>query len=135
MIDELCELLQHQVDAATALEGRLRALELVVAADEHRFVPLAVEELEAASERLAALELARALALGTAGLPDDVAARDLVAGVADPDETERLRDVVDDLAAATARLVDARERAGVVVTRGARASRERLYAASTLAAH
>jgi len=134
VIDELCEVLRHETEAANRLEGRLRALELVVAADEQRFVPLAIDEMEAASERLAALELTRVLALATAGLPVDVAAADLLNGVVDPDAAHRLRVVVAELASATDRLVDARQRARTVVARGAEGAQRRLTAAAAFAA-
>ena len=49
VLDELVDLLHRQTVAVTALEGRLRALELVVAADEQRFVTLALDELERAA--------------------------------------------------------------------------------------
>lgn len=135
MIDELCDLLRRETSAAIALEGRLRALELVVAADEQRFVTLALDEMEAASEHLASLELTRVLALAAAGMSPDVAASDLVNGVADPDEAERLGTVVAELSEATARLTDARHRAQVVVASGTQNSRERLRAAQEFALH
>lgn len=135
MIDELCELLRRETEAARTLEGRLRALELVVAADEHRFVALALDEMETASEHLAALELTRVLALATAGLPADVAASDLVDGAADPTEAERMRAVVAKLAAVTERLGDARDRAKLVVATRARTARDRLSAANAFALH
>lgn len=135
MIDELCDVIRRETDAAIALEGRLRALELVVAADEQRFVTLALDEMEVAAERLAALELTRVLTLLTAGLDADVSARDLVADVADPDAGERMGQLVTKLAVATERLGDARLRAEVVVANGSRMSRDRLYAANAFAMH
>jgi hypothetical protein len=135
VIDELCDVLRRETEAATALEGRLRALELIVAADEQRFVSLALDEMEVAAEHLAALELTRVLTLSTAGIPVDVAARDLVAGVADVEAGERMRDVVAALSSAMERLSDARHRAAVVVAGGSRTSRDRLYAANALAMH
>lgn len=135
MIDELCDLLRHETEAVGVLEGRLRALELVVAADEQRFVSLALDEMEVAAERLAALEVTRVLALSSAGFPVDVAASDLLAGIADPDAGARMRDLVAALATATARLSDARDRAEVVVARGARISRNRLHATHAFAMH
>lgn len=135
MIDELCDLLRRQAEAATQLERRLRALELVVAAGEQRFVPFALDEVETASEQLASLELTRVLALSTAGLPVDVSARDLVSGVSDPDAALRLYTVVSALETATDRLFEARERARNVVLRGAEGNQQRQMAANEFAAH
>lgn len=131
MIDELCDVIRRETDAATALEGRLRALELVVAADEQRFVALALDEMEVAAERLAALELTRVLMLSTAGIAVDVSARDLVAVLADPDAGESMSQMVTELALATERLGDARLRAEVVVANGSQRSRDRLDAANS----
>jgi hypothetical protein len=78
VIDELHEVLAHQRDAAQALEGRLRAVELLLAAGEPRFLALAVDEATAASERLAALEVTRALTLTALGAPVDVTASEVV---------------------------------------------------------
>lgn len=135
MIDELCDVIRRETDAAIALEGRLRALELIVAADEQRFVALALDEMEMAAEHLAALELTRVLALSTAGLAVDVSARDLVADVADPDAGERMSQLVAGLAVAAERLGDARLRAELVVAEGSRTSRDRLYAVNAFAMH
>ena len=106
MIHELCDLLRREADAVAVLAGRMRALELVMAADERRFVPLALEEVEAAAERLAALELTRVLVLSTAGLPADLAATGLVDRVADPDLRARVREAIGELVRATGRLAD-----------------------------
>ena len=134
MIEELYQLLHRQTMAVETLEGRLRALELVIAADERRFVAVALDELESASEQLAALELTRSLALTTAGMSPDVSARDLLASI--PDEADRtlLAGVIDRLRQATVRLEDARERARVVVGRSAAELRSRIDAAERFAA-
>lgn len=131
MIDELCDVIRRETDAATALEGRLRALELVVAADEQRFVALTLDAMEVAAERLAALELTRALMLSTAGIAVDVSARDLVAVLADPDAGDSMSQLVAELALATERVGDARLRAEVVVANGSQRSRDRLDAANS----
>jgi hypothetical protein len=135
VIDELCELLRRETDAASTLERRLRALELVVAADEQRLVSLALDEMKVAAEHLAALELTRVLALSTAGHPIDVSASDLIAGVTDPASGARMRKRVADLTGATERLAAARHRAEVVVANELRTSRERLHAADASASH
>lgn len=133
MLDELVELLHRQTAAVTALEGRLRALELVVAAGEQRFVALALDELERASEQLAGLELTRVLALATAGLPADVTASDLTATFAERDGVTRLSAATEDLRASMERVVDARARATAVVTTTSQEARTRLEAASAFA--
>ncbi|MFP4312069.1 MAG: hypothetical protein ACLFS9_08850, partial [Nitriliruptoraceae bacterium] len=81
MIEELYRLLTRQVAAVDAIESRLRALELVVAADERRFVAIALDELEAASEDLAALEVARSMAMLSESLSPDMSATDLLARI------------------------------------------------------
>jgi hypothetical protein len=132
VIDELCDVLRRETEAVNALEGRLRALELIVAADEQNLVSFALGEMEVAADRLAALELTRVLTLSIAGIPVDVAARDLVAGVADVEAGERMRGAVAALSSATERLSHAHHRAEVVVTSGSRTARERLHDATPL---
>jgi hypothetical protein len=83
MIAELHEVLTHQRDAAARLEARLRAVELLLAAGEPRFLALAVDEANDAAERLAALEITRALTLAAAGAPAEVTASEIVASVGD----------------------------------------------------
>ena len=134
MIEELYQLLHRQTVAVETLEGRLRALELVVAADERRFVAVALDELESASEQLSALELTRTLALTTAGMSPDISARDLLANIRDEGERTLLAGVIDRLRQATVRLEDARERARVVVGRSASDLRARIDAAERFAA-
>jgi hypothetical protein len=131
--DELVALLQRQREALELVEARLRALELLVAADEQRFVAAALDELEDASERLAALELGRVLALDSAGYGPDVAAEELVAKVEDPEVAVRFTGIVDGMRLAVARVGIARERALAVLSPGAAEVRARLEAASAYA--
>ncbi len=125
MIDELSRVLRRETEAAIALEARLRALELIVTAGEHRFVSLALDEMEAASERLAALELTRVLALATAGLPLDAVASELVAGITDPDERVAMHQVVARLTLVMNRLETARSRTELAVSNGSRSPHDR----------
>lgn len=131
MTDELVQLLERQTGAVRSLEGRLRALELLVAAREQRFVSFALEELEQAAEHLAALELGRAMVMDTAGFGADVRASQLVEA-ADPELAGQLRTCIDELRVATDRLIDARERAMAVTVQGARDVRQRLEASQVL---
>lgn len=137
MIDELTQLLERQTEAISALEARMRALELVVAAEEHRFLSIALEELETASERLAALELSRSLAFSAAGIPADASPDDLLEHLAargvDRGHIEVLRVRLDDAREATQRLIDAHARATSVVGRGARNIRARVEAGQAFA--
>lgn len=133
MIDELVELLRRQTATTEQLELRLRALELVVAADEQRFVSLALDELERASEELGALELTRVLALSVAGMSPDVTATELQAAVRDDREALLLGHAVDGLRQASHRLADARARTHAVVVRGANEVRAKLQAAERFA--
>jgi len=135
VIDELCRVLRRETEAVIALETRLRALELIVAADEQRFVALALEEMEVASDRLAALELTRVLTLSTAGLPVDAVAGELVAGIVDPDERVAMRQVVARLATAMNRLEKARSRAELAVANGSRSARDQPEAGDAWARH
>lgn len=132
MFDQLVSLLQRQITALEAVECRLRALELLLAADEQRFVATAMAELEQASERLAALELGRALVLSAAGLPVDVAATELESRV-DDDTAGVFRDAVERLRVATSRVGDARERAYAAIAPGAEELRQRLQATEAYA--
>ncbi|MFA9430950.1 hypothetical protein [Egicoccus sp. AB-alg2] len=132
MFDQLVSLLQRQVAALEAVESRLRALELLVVADEQRFVARAMDELEQAAERLAALELGRALVLSSAGLPVDAAATDLVTA-ADEETVAVFRDVVERLRSAAARVTEARERTYAVLKPGAEELRQRLVATEAYA--
>ncbi|MFA9446396.1 hypothetical protein [Egicoccus sp. AB-alg6-2] len=132
MYDQLVSLLQRQVAALDAVESRLRALELLLAADEQRFLGEAMHELEQASERLAALELGRALVLSSAGLSVDAAASELEADI-DEDTVGLFRDVVERLRAATARVGDARERAYAALRPGTEDLRQRLAATEAYA--
>ena len=137
MIEELAQLLERQTAAIQTLEARLRAMELVVAAEEHRFVAIALEELETASEQLAALELTRTLAFTAAGIDPDTRPDDLidhVEGRYDRGYVEVLRVRLDDARRATERLLDAHERATAVVGRAARDVRARVEAGQTFAA-
>ncbi len=134
MIQELYQLLHRQTVAVETLEGRLRALELVVAADERRFVALALDELERASEQLSALELARSLALTSAGMSPDVNARDLLRAIEDEGDRTLLAGVIDRLRVATSRLEAAQQRARIVVGSSATELRSRIDAAERFAA-
>ncbi|MFP4235114.1 MAG: hypothetical protein ACLFUG_09300 [Nitriliruptoraceae bacterium] len=133
MIEELYRLLTRQVAAVDAIESRLRALELVVAADERRFVAIALDELEAASEDLAALEVARSMAMLSEGLSPDMNATDLLARIPDPDDRALLASVIDQLRGATWRLEEARERTRQIVGRATVELRSRLSVAERLA--
>lgn len=133
MTEELLHLLQRQADAVAALERRLRALELVVAADEPRFVALALDEVETASEHVAGLELTRTLALTAAGLSPDVTGSQLVTRVDSATDAARLADAIDALRMATDRLADARDRTRTVVGRGAHDVRTRVEAFAVFA--
>ncbi|MCC5949522.1 MAG: hypothetical protein JJT89_13815 [Nitriliruptoraceae bacterium] len=130
MIEQLCELLRRQAACATELERRLRALELISAAGEHRFVSLALDEVQASSEQLAALELSRSLTLSAAGLDPDVAASALAEQVRDASAREELREAVAVLHEATTQMVDAKARAEAVVRRSAQENQTRLAAAA-----
>jgi hypothetical protein len=123
---ELITLMRRQVEALELVEARLRALELLVAADEQRFVAAALDEVEAASERLAALELGRVLSLSTAGYGPDTPASELLSGCEDPDLTQRFTAIVEGLQLAVARVGAARERALAVVGSMAEELQERL---------
>jgi ABC-type molybdate transport system ATPase subunit len=133
VIDELVTLLQRQAEASAVLERRLRELELIVAAGEHRFVTLALEEMEQAAERVSSLELGRVLALSAAGFPPDVHSRDLIAAARDDHEAAVLTHAVAGLKDATERLAAARARAYQVVGQQARDTRTRLEASEVLA--
>lgn len=134
MTQELYQLLHRQTVAVETLESRLRALELVIAADERRFVAVALDELESASEQLSALELTRSLALTAAGMSPDISARELLAGIHDEGDRALLAGVIDRLRQASERLEDARERARTVVGRSASELRSRIDAAERFAA-
>ena len=115
MVDQLVTLLQRQRLALELVEARLRALELIVAADEQRFVAAALDELEAASERLAALELGRALALSAAGIAPDARAEELVSVASDASLESGFRQAVDDLRVVSSRVAEARDRTMAVL--------------------
>lgn len=132
MFDQLVSLLQRQVAALDAVESRLRALELLLAADEQRFVTQAMAELEQATERLAALELGRALVLTSAGLDVDAPASVLATRV-DEDVAGIFQEVVERLRTATQRVGDARERAYAALAPGAEDLRLRLVATEAYA--
>jgi|SRR6056297_1368674 len=134
MIEELYRLLTRQVAAVDAIESRLRSLELVVAADERRFVAIALDELESASEDLAALEVARSLAMMTAGFSPDLSATDMLARIPDEDDRALLAKVIDQLRDSTWRLEEARERTRQIVGRATVELRSRLSVAERLAA-
>ena len=132
MIDQLCEVLRRQAEAAEQVEARLRAVELIAAAGEQRFIGIALDELESAGERLAALELTRSLTLSSVGLPMDVTASELCDAVLDDDEADVLRNVIASLATAVDRLEDAKRRTQHVVASATQTNTRRLAAASAL---
>lgn len=131
MIDDVAQLLWRETQAVETVEARLRALELLAAAGEDRFVAVALDELDSASERLASLELGRVVALTGAGLGPDVTASEL-SDLLD-DGAEALRPALDALGAAAARMEDARERARAVVGHGVDEITRRLEASGALA--
>ena len=116
MIEEVQELLQRQVEAMTVLEGRLRAVELLAAAGQHRFLARAMDELDIASERLAALELGRSMTLTSLGLSPELSPAELAVAVDDHDG--QLAPVIAAMARAAQRLADAQHRAAVAVGAG-----------------
>lgn len=61
-LDDLIRVLDREAVVIEHVLFRLKALELLLAADEHRFLALAAEELEDAAERAGTLEAMRALA-------------------------------------------------------------------------
>jgi hypothetical protein len=108
VIAELHDVLSHQRDAAVTLEARLRAVELLLAAGEPRFLGLAVDEANDAAERLAALEMTRAMTLVATGVPVDVTASDL-AGALPGEQAGRFTDLVDELRTVIGRVSVRRE--------------------------
>lgn len=134
MIQPLIELLQREAAAADKVAARTRAVELIAAAGERRFLGMALDELENATERLSGLELARSLALVSAGLSVDISATELVRSVGDPADRIMLERAVDELRQASDRLHDARERATVAISRAAASMRARLQAVEAFAA-
>lgn len=136
MIEELTELLHRQVGAMENVEGRLRVVELLVAAGEQRFVTPALDDLDRAAERLAALELGRTMVLAGAGLPAETAATELLGVVrtsGDDESADRLASVVDRLRGAAARVAELRERVRTVATAGAHGVAARLESADAVA--
>lgn len=110
MIDDLTAVLHHQLDAAVALESRLRTVELLIEAGEHRFLAMAVDEVVEASDRLAALELTRTMLLAAIDAPDDVRGSDLCDAVSG-DAALRFTRALADLRVAVGRVTVRRERA------------------------
>lgn len=125
VITELHEVLTHQRDAAETLEARLRAVELLLAAGESRFLALAVDEANDASERLAALELTRSLTLTAIGAPAEVTASEVVAAVGGEDAV-RFANLVDDLRAAIGRVTVRREQVRALLVAAQTAGEQRL---------
>ncbi len=135
MIEDLTDLLERQTQAATVLETRLRALELVVAAGEYRFLSLSVEEVESAAEHLSGLELTRALVLSAAGYPPEASAeeiRDQLDG--GDDQRALLSGAIDALRAAMQRVHDARARSDAATQHAMVVSQQRVAAAEAFAA-
>lgn len=81
MTETMIELLQRLTGALEHLEARLRALELIIASGNHRFVGLAVDEVDLAAQHVASLELSRVMAWSAAGFAPDISAAQLVAGL------------------------------------------------------
>jgi hypothetical protein len=135
VIESLVQLLGRQVEAAGVLEARLRALELIVAAGEQRFLMQALDEVETASEKLSSLELTRALVLSTAGYAPDVSADELVASRDVTDGADyALRARIEDLRTAMLDLAAARSRTDHEVRAAATVTRQRRGAAEAFAA-
>lgn len=133
MLQQLADLLLREAAAADTVTARTRALELVAAAGERRFLGMALDELETATERLSGLELARTLTMVTAGLSPETTATDLVAS-AGGDDRLLLERSVDELRQATDRLTDARHRATAAIGSASANTRARLNAAEAFAA-
>lgn len=129
MIDDLTMVLRRQHDAASDLERRLRALELLVEAGEHRFLGMAVDDVDVASERLAALELTRALLLRAIDAPDELSA-DEIADAVDGESALRFTDAVAALRQAVARVTLRRERVRHLLVEARDGGRAQLVAAS-----
>ena len=129
MVDQLVTLLQRQLAAMELVEARLRTLELLLAADEQRFVAAALDELEDASERLAALELGRALVLDAAGFPAEVRGEDLVAATDETSLASGLRQVIDELRTVSSHVSATRERTRAMMAPLASRLQSRLAAA------
>lgn len=132
MEDAVIEVVRRQASAAEEVEVGLRALELVVAAGQERFLGMAVDDVEAAMDRLAALEVARAIAVDSGGLPVGATAAELADRIEDPGRAAALRTEVDGLRSAVDRLEEARHRAERAVGAAAGRSRTRLDAAVAL---
>lgn len=134
MVQVLIDLLLREAAAAETVAARTRALELIAAAGERRFIAMALDELETASQRLSGLEVTRSLAACTAGLPADVTAIELTTAVLDDEQRVLFERAVHQLRQSTDRLRDARDRATAAIGRQAASGRTRLQAAQTLAA-
>ena len=122
----------RQTAAAERLEASLRCLELIVAAGGDRHLKLALDDVDAAFERLTSLELARTLAVTSLGLPAEADIGDLMAAQADQDQAARLHGERERLRQAMDRVEDARQRARRVVGAAAARTAERLAAARSL---
>jgi hypothetical protein len=131
LIDDLTLVLGRQCEAARVLERRLGTLELLVSAGEGRFVVRAVEEVLAAADRLAALELTRNLTLSTSGVPVDVSATAVAAAVPG-DRAGPFTARVEELRATVARVNARRERVRHLVTSAREGGRGRLGATAPL---
>lgn len=134
MIEDFMELLNRQTASAQLLEARLRALELIVAAGEYRFLSISLEEVEQATERMSGLELTRALVLSSAGFPEDATAADVLEALpGDDGERQMLADQIDALRQATLRLGDARARTDATTRQAIRDSQHREKVAQAFA--
>ncbi len=133
MLEELTVVLAHQQRATLLLERRLRELELVAGAGEHRFTALARDAVEEAYERVAALELTRVLGLVAAGRDPTAPARELLEHGGDDAHDAWSAAVVDGLRQGAAAAEIARQRARDVVAAAAGRVDERRAAADALA--
>ncbi len=130
MIDDLTLILSRQCEAAMALEGRLHALELLVSAGEDRFVARAIDQVTAAADRLAALELARNLTLSTIGAPVDISATAVAAAVP-AERAAPFTARVAELSASVVRVSLRRERVRRLVESAHASGRDRLSAVAS----
>jgi len=135
VIDAMIELLQRMTGAVQLVEARLRALELIAASGNDRFFGLAVDDLEQARQRLHALELSRAMAMDSAGLPRDISATEFLTDyLASIDSHHPQAEmVIQQLTDAYQRAEDAQNRTRTVIGRMSGTQRARLEASRALA--
>lgn len=128
---DIHQVLHRVIDAVRRVEGRLRCLELIVAAGHDRFVGLAVDEYEQAAERLRVLEVTRSMAFVGAGLSEDAGADDVIRRFDDADGN--LAHTIEELRHATGDLDATRRRTHDVVARASSRVRARSDARQLLA--